>query len=80
LTISLPSNKLYILGLIRNRESLLSHLKELNKQKPRTKTDENLLAEISRLESLLTVQRDDLVRCFHIVSTHASLMMISDCL
>jgi structural maintenance of chromosome 1 len=44
----------------------MSHLKELNKQKPRTKTDENLLAEISRLESTLTVCRDDLVRksCF----------------
>ncbi|KAF9454363.1 condensin complex subunit SMC1 [Macrolepiota fuliginosa MF-IS2] len=50
-------------GLIRVREGLLSQLKELNKQKPRTKTDENLLAEVSRLESTLTVQRDDLTAC-----------------
>lgn len=54
---------MFFLGLVRVREGLLSQLKELNKQKPRTKTDENLLAEISRLESTLTVQRDDLV-CF----------------
>ena len=48
-------------GLIRVREGLMSQLKELNKQKPRMKTDENLLAEIARLESTLRVQRDDLV-------------------
>jgi structural maintenance of chromosome 1 len=37
-------------------------LRELSKQKPRGQTDENLLAEISRLEAGLTVARDDLVR------------------
>lgn len=61
LTMAFQSNESCFLGLIRNREILLSQLKELNKQKPRTKTDENLLAEVSRLESMLTVQRDDLV-------------------
>lgn len=52
---------LFIIGLTRVRDGLMSQLKELGKQRPRMKTDENLLAEISRLESTLTVLRDDLV-------------------
>lgn len=58
---SLTHRHAFFTGLIRVRESLMSQLKELNKQKPRMKTDENLLAEITRLESTLRVQRDDLV-------------------
>ncbi|KAL9710106.1 Structural maintenance of chromosomes protein 1 [Leucoagaricus gongylophorus] len=50
-------------GLTRVRDGLMSQLKELGKQRPRMKTDENLLAEISRLESTLTVLRDDLTAC-----------------
>lgn len=51
-------------GLQRVRDSLKARLRELNKQKPRGQTDENLLAEISRLEAGLTVARDDLVGIF----------------
>ena len=48
-------------GLQRVRDKLLSDLQELNKNKPRGKADDNLLAEISRLEPALAVARDDLV-------------------
>jgi len=48
-------------GLIKKRDALLSEQRELSKQRPRGKTDEHLSAEIARLESLLTVARDDLV-------------------
>jgi structural maintenance of chromosome 1 len=46
---------------------MLGQLRELNKSKPRSKGDENLVAEITRLESTLTLARDDLVRsmAFH---------------
>ncbi|KAL4266841.1 SMC family protein [Pleurotus pulmonarius] len=47
-------------GLTRVRDGLMAQLRELSKQKPRTKTDENLLAELSRLESAITITRDDL--------------------
>jgi len=46
---------------MRARDSLKGQLRELSKQKPRSQTDENLLAETSRLEAGLTVARDDLV-------------------
>jgi len=49
------------LGLIRTRDSLLAEQRELSKQKPRGKTDEALISEISRLESNITVAKDDLV-------------------
>lgn len=39
----------------------MAQLQELNKSKPRNKVDENLIGEISRLESAITVTRDDLV-------------------
>jgi hypothetical protein len=38
-------------GLIRARDVLLAEQRELSKQKPRGKTDEALVSEISRLES-----------------------------
>lgn len=49
---------------MRVRDNLKAQLRELAKQKPRGQTDENLIAEISRLESASTVARDDLVRNF----------------
>ncbi|KAG6855965.1 hypothetical protein H0H87_008906 [Tephrocybe sp. NHM501043] len=50
-------------GLMRVRDNLKSQLRDLAKQKPRGQTDENLIAEISRLESASTVARDDLSAC-----------------
>lgn len=49
-------------GLQRVRDNLLGELRELNKSKPRGKADE-MEAEINRLESTLTVARDDLKAC-----------------
>ncbi len=43
------------------RDNLMAQLLELNKSKPRGKESEVLIAEISRLESSLSVARDDLV-------------------
>lgn len=43
------------------RDGLMAKMMELNKSKPRGKESEVLLAEITRLESALTVARDDLV-------------------
>ncbi len=39
----------------------MSELRELAKKKPRGKADENLIAELTRLESALTLAKDDLV-------------------
>ena len=50
------------IGMQRVRDKLLEDLRELNKSKPRSKADDNLLAEIARLEPALAVARDDLVR------------------
>ena len=43
----------------------MSELRELAKKKPRGKADENLIGELTRLESALTLAKDDLVgfRC-----------------
>lgn len=49
-------------GLTRLRDNLMAQLQELNRSKPRGKADENIIAEITRLESVITVARDDLVR------------------
>ena len=49
------------IGLIRVRDTLLADQRELHQQKARGKSDENLISEISRLESLITVAKDDLV-------------------
>ena len=48
-------------GLQRARDSLMSELRELSKKKPRGKADENLIAEMTRLESTITLAKDDLV-------------------
>jgi structural maintenance of chromosome 1 len=48
-------------GLHRLRDSLFAELRDLNKSKPRGKADENLIAEINRLESTLLIVKDDLV-------------------
>ena len=45
----------------------MNQLHELAKSKPRGKETEVLLAEITRLESALTVARDDLVRLSGII-------------
>ena len=55
-------------GLQRVRDSLLSQLRELNKSKPRNNADEALLAEVTRLESSLSLAKEDLVRRLHIAS------------
>lgn len=47
----------------------MAQLLELNKSKPRGKESEILLAEITRLESALTVTRDDQVRVFNMTLT-----------
>ncbi|KAG1728564.1 RecF/RecN/SMC [Suillus lakei] len=50
-------------GLTRLRDNLVAQLQELNRSKPRGKADENVIAEITRLESAITVVRDDLSAC-----------------
>jgi hypothetical protein len=55
----LDSDKHYE-GLHRLRDSLFAELRDLNKSKPRGKADENLVAEINRLESTLLITKDDL--------------------
>ncbi|KAF8638669.1 hypothetical protein AX17_002030 [Amanita inopinata Kibby_2008] len=50
-------------GLTRVRDTLMAELRELSKKKPRGKTDENLIAEITRLESAVTIAKDDLNAC-----------------
>jgi hypothetical protein len=49
-------------GLSRARDNIQNQLSELAKQKPRNKEDDNLMSEMMRLESVLQVARDDLVR------------------
>jgi structural maintenance of chromosome 1 len=49
-------------GLSRARDNIQNQLSELAKQKPRNKEDDNLTSEMMRLESVLQVARDDLVR------------------
>lgn len=49
---------------MRVRDGLVAQLRDLSKQKPRGKADENLIAEAARLQSALTVAKDDLVS-FH---------------
>lgn len=54
------SPRFSFLGLQRVRDALLSQLRDLTKSKPRSQTDENLVAEMTRLESTLTLAKDDL--------------------
>ncbi|KLO14413.1 cohesin complex subunit psm1 [Schizopora paradoxa] len=49
-----------IQGLQRVRDNLMSQLRDLNKSKPRSKADESLVSEITRLESAITLANDDL--------------------
>lgn len=49
-------------GLSRARDNIQSQLSELVKQKPRNKEDDHLTSEMTRLEAVLQVSRDDLVR------------------
>jgi hypothetical protein len=44
-------------GLTRLRDNLVAQLQELNRSKPRGKADENVIAEITRLESAIAVVR-----------------------
>ena len=64
--ISLPRcvDKSPLIGLTRARDTLLSQQRELHQQRARGKSDESLISEISRLESLMTVAKDDLVCSF----------------
>lgn len=56
---------MFLSALTRKRDGLLSQLRELNKQKPRAKADDGHVAEITRLESILGVRRDELVSMQH---------------
>ena len=49
-------------GLSRTRDNIRNQLSELVKQKPRNKEDETLISEMTRLEAVLQVARDDFVR------------------
>jgi len=53
-----------VVGLIRLREKLQSQLRDLLKERPRGNVDQNLMSEIARLESSLTIAKDDLVGIF----------------
>ncbi|KAG2008796.1 cohesin complex subunit psm1 [Coprinopsis cinerea AmutBmut pab1-1] len=50
-------------GLMRTRDSLQAQRHELSKQRPRAKSDENLISEITRLEATIGVVKDDLNAC-----------------
>jgi hypothetical protein len=54
----------FSVGLTRLCDNLVAQLQELNRSKPRGKADENI-AEITRLESAITIARDDLVRSWY---------------
>lgn len=57
-------------GLIRLRDTLKSQLQELSRSKPRGKADENIISEIARLESAITLAKDDLVSSVKPVVMH----------
>lgn len=52
-----------IQGLQRVRDEFLTRLNELIQSKPRNKVDDNLISEITRLESALAVAKDELNAC-----------------
>ncbi|CAK5262899.1 unnamed protein product [Mycena citricolor] len=52
-----------VAGLQRARDNLMTQLRDLAKQKTRVRTDDHLFAEISQLESALTLAKDDLNAC-----------------
>ncbi|KAF8214101.1 condensin complex subunit SMC1 [Mycena galopus ATCC 62051] len=47
-------------GLIKKKDTLMAQLRDLQKQKSRGQTDENLIADIGRIESATTLAKDDL--------------------
>lgn len=54
--------RMRLTGLSRARDNIRNQLNELVKQKPRNKEDDNSISEMTRLEAVLQVARDDLVR------------------
>ncbi|KAJ7812847.1 hypothetical protein B0H13DRAFT_2143623 [Mycena leptocephala] len=50
-------------GLNRTKDTLMGQLRDLAKQKTRGQTDENLMADIGRIESATTLAKDDLNAC-----------------
>lgn len=48
-------------GLHKQKDGLLAQLRDLGQSKTRSSRDENLVSEITRLESSLSLTRDDLV-------------------
>nr|GAT51561.1 condensin complex subunit SMC1 [Mycena chlorophos] len=52
-----------IAGLTKNKDNLLSQLKDLQKQKQKINSDDKLNAEINRLDAALTLAKDDLNGC-----------------
>jgi structural maintenance of chromosome 1 len=63
-------------GLTRLRDNLVAQLQELNRSKPRGKADENVIAEITRLESAIAVVRDDLVRSWNSYRWHYNSLIV----
>ena len=63
-------------SLVRLQDNLLAQLQELNHSKSSGKADENITAEITRLESAITVTKDDLVH----ISTLCILPPLDRCL
>jgi hypothetical protein len=66
--------------LIRAKDGLLAQLRELSKQKPRGKTDENLIADIARIEGAIAIAKDDLVRVLNYLGLHPLIYFPSECL
>jgi len=52
----------FLAGLSRARDNIQNQLSDLVKQKPRNRDDDDLISEMTRLEAMLQVSRDDLVR------------------
>ena len=61
LLFSIVSSRPIFSGLNRSKETLLTQLRDLNQSKPRGAADENLITEISRLESAIATTKDELV-------------------
>jgi hypothetical protein len=65
-----------LIGLTRARDTLLAEQRELHQQRARGKSDESLISEISRLESLMTVAKDDLVCSFILTRTQLRISFV----
>ena len=65
-----------LIGLSRARDTLLAEQRELHQQRAKVKSDEGLISEISRLESIITVAKDDLVCSFILASTHLRILCV----